>query len=69
MDLLHAIHNLANAGLNPSPTAAAASPSASRISLNLVSCLQLFRFRRVMCLSGGMASIPGGMQGNAEPFS
>ena len=42
-----------------SPSAAAASPSASRISLYLVSCLQLFRFRRVMCRPGGMVSIPG----------
>lgn len=52
-----------------SHTAAAASPSASRISLNLVSCLQLFRFRRVMCRSGGMVSIPRRMQGNAQPFA
>lgn len=50
-----------------SHTAADASPSASRISLYLVSCLQLFRFRRVMCRSGGMASIPGSAHGSSLP--
>ena len=53
--------------VHPSPTAAAASPSASRISLYLVSSLQLFRFRRVMCRSGGMASIPGSAHGSSLP--
>ena len=46
---------------------AAASPSASRISLYLVSCLQLFWFRRVMCRPGGMASIPGSAHGSSLP--